>query len=148
MVVITGEKVLIRDRKPINHIKETIWGRDSEVTNLDPPSGKIFSSHPLSIMTLNGKHIGLCSLYNWDITGVQLGIRIGEKDYWGKGYGKDAIRSLVNYCFAATDVERVWLKVLPNNTRAIRCYERCGFVHVGRLALSGYEFNVMEIRRQ
>ncbi len=144
---VTGEKVLVRNRTSADSIMEVVWGQDSEVTNLDPPSGKSLNSTPFSIETLDGRHIGSCALYDWTSTDVQLGIRIGDKDYWGKGYGTEATNILVDYCFACTDINRIWLKVLPLNTRAIKSYEKCGFVRAGRLALSGYDFVVMEKRR-
>jgi RimJ/RimL family protein N-acetyltransferase len=77
---------------------------------------------------------------------AELAIRIGDKNYWGKGYGADAVSTLVNY-WLSTGLRRIWLKVLPGNIRAVRCYEKCGFTAVARLILDGYEFLIMEISR-
>ena len=144
---VAGKKVRVRDRKTSDSVMEIVWGQDEEVVVLDPPAGKILNIQLFSIETLDGKHIGLCSLYNQTLTDVQFGIRIGDKDYWNGGYGTDAVRVLVNYCFATMDVERIWLKVLPWNFRAIKCYKRCKFVRTGWLALDGHNFVVMERRR-
>ena len=144
---ITGEKVRVRDRVANDALTEIVWGLDREVIAADPPAGKIYNSQRFAIETLDGEHIGHCSLYNQTLHDVQLGIRIGNRDYWGKGYGTGVVSIIVHYWRHMMDVERLWLKVLPTNTRAIKCYEKCGFVHAGRLALDGYDFTVMEIRR-
>ncbi len=144
---ILGEKVRIRDRIPGDSLQEIIWEMDAEIRHADPPAGKLLNSQRFSIETLEGEHIGSCSLYNWTDTDIQFGIRIGNKHYWNKGYGTDATNALVNYCFVTSGIERIWLKVLPWNTRAIKCYEKCGFTRAGWLALDGYDFALMEIRK-
>lgn len=145
---ITGEKVRVRDRREDDLAMETIWSLDREVIVLDPSAGEIFNSQRFAIETLDSKHIGVCSLYNQTIHDVQLGIRIGDRNYWDKGYGTEAVNILVHYWLHMMGVGRIWLKVLPTNIRAIRCYEKCGFAHSGILALSGYNFITMEIRRE
>ncbi len=144
---ITGLKVCVRDRIPNDSVMETVWILDREVLAVDPSAGKTYNSQRFSIETLNGKHIGSCSLYNQTLIDVQLGIRIGDRDYWNKGCGTEAVNILVHYWRHMMDVECIWLKVLLTNTRAIRCYSKCGFVRTGQLALDGYDFARMEIRR-
>lgn len=143
---VTGKSIRIRDRISSDYADEAVWQADKEILQYDPPTGKLFNNQLFSIETLDGIHIGTCSLYNNDSTRVQLGIRIGDKSYWDKGYGTEVINLLVSYAFASLGVERVWLKVLPQNIRAIRCYEKCGFAYCGRLALDGYDFVMMERR--
>jgi len=143
---IIGEKVRIRDKIPADSIHDIVWGLDEEILALDPSAGETLNIHLFSIETLDSRLIGFCSLYNQTQEEVQLGIRIGNKDYWSKGYGTEAVSMLMNYAFSA-DIRRVWLKVLPSNARAIRCYEKCGFVNCGRLLLDGYNFTLMERRR-
>ncbi|MFN2157525.1 MAG: GNAT family N-acetyltransferase, partial [Anaerolineae bacterium] len=53
--------------------------------------------------------------------------------YWGKGYGSDAIRTLLRFAFDEMNLHRVQLTVYEDNARAIRAYEKCGFRHEGRL---------------
>ena len=62
---------------------------------------------------------------------VGLGIFIGEAAEWGKGYGTDAVTALVDFAFAELRMERVWLNVGTENARAIRSYEKAGFIHEG-----------------
>jgi RimJ/RimL family protein N-acetyltransferase len=88
-----------------------------------------------AIETQDGVLIGNISLHNIHVRchHAELGIVIGEKDYWGKGYGTDAITTLLDYCFNELNLQRVWLRVFSFNQRGIRCYEKCGFVVEGRL---------------
>ena len=60
-----------------------------------------------------------------------VGIVIGEPDEWGKGYGTDAVRALVDFGFAELRLERIWLEVGTENLRAKRSYEKAGFTHEG-----------------
>ena len=61
-----------------------------------------------------------------------MGIHIGERDFWGKGYGTDALRVLLHYGFDELNLQRVSLSVLEGNARAMRSYEKCGFRLEGR----------------
>ena len=61
-----------------------------------------------------------------------MGIHIGERDFWGKGYGTDALRALLHYAFDELNLQRVSLSVLEGNARAMRSYEKCGFHYEGR----------------
>jgi RimJ/RimL family protein N-acetyltransferase len=63
---------------------------------------------------------------------ASMGIQIGERDYWGKGYGTDALRVLLRYAFAELNLYRISLSVLEGNERAMRSYEKCGFRYEGR----------------
>jgi RimJ/RimL family protein N-acetyltransferase len=89
----------------------------------------------LAIETLEGVHIGNIGLHriNWKDRNAELGIVIGEKDYWNQGYGTDAIRTLLRLAFTEMNLHRVSLRVDDDNTRGIRCYEKCGFQREGRL---------------
>lgn len=60
-------------------------------------------------------------------------ILIGERDYWSKGYGTDAMRVFMRYAFQELNLHRLTLRVFGFNARAIRSYVKCGFVHEGRL---------------
>lgn len=69
----------------------------------------------------------------WNHGDTFLGIGIGERDFWGKGYGSDAIRVMLRYAFAELNLRRVSLGVYEYNSRAVRCYEKVGFRHEGRI---------------
>ena len=65
---------------------------------------------------------------DWNHQVGWIGIGIGDPDYRSKGYGTDAMRLLVAYGFRELGLHRVQLGVLSNNARAIRCYEKVGFI--------------------
>jgi RimJ/RimL family protein N-acetyltransferase len=81
------------------------------------------------------KCIGQCALFNFNETATtcELGITIGDKAYWGRGYGHDAIHSLLDYAFRLRNMRRVHLSVNGNNQRAIKAYKSCGFLEEGCL---------------
>jgi RimJ/RimL family protein N-acetyltransferase len=81
------------------------------------------------VIEADGKAIGVCDLMDFDHTAgtCTIGIAIGDRDYWGKRYGRDAVSALLDYCFRHLNMHRVWLGVLASNERAIRSYRACGF---------------------
>lgn len=83
----------------------------------------------------DGKCIGQCALFQFDHAArtCELGITIGDQAYWGRGYGRDAVETLLYYAFRIQNLRKVCLKVNGNNERAVRAYRACGFVEEGRL---------------
>jgi len=63
---------------------------------------------------------------------AEVGIFIGEKSCWNKGYGEEAMRLLLDYAFNILNLESIMLNVYAFNTRAIRCYRKIGFKEIGR----------------
>ena len=70
----------------------------------------------------------------WNHGDAFVGIGIGDREYWGKGYGTDAMRLILRYAFCELNLQRVSLNVFEYNPRAIRSYEKLGFIHEGRVA--------------
>ena len=64
---------------------------------------------------------------------AELGICVGEKSVWGKGYGAEAIRLLVDYAFTLQNLHAIHLKLWEFNARARRAYLKAGFKDAGRL---------------
>lgn len=100
--------------------------------HLDDKSGEIFA-----IEATDGEqpvHIGNVGLHDidWVHRHAELGIVIGEKAYWSKGYGSDAIRAVLRHAFHTLNLHRVYLRVYEDNARGIRAYEKCGFKLEGR----------------
>jgi RimJ/RimL family protein N-acetyltransferase len=87
------------------------------------------------IITLeDDKAIGFVSLNDIDSVHSKcwVGIGLGEPDYWGRGFGTEAMRLALSYAFTELNLHRVNLGVFEYNPRAIRSYEKAGFVHEGR----------------
>lgn len=78
-------------------------------------------------------HIGNNGLHRveWKNRLATFGIALGEKAYWGQGYGTDATRTILRYAFGELNLHRVELDVYDFNPRGIRCYEKAGFRHEG-----------------
>lgn len=77
----------------------------------------------------NGKYIGGCGIksVDWLSRKLVVGIFIGDKKYWGKGYGTDAMKILVKFIFEQMNINKIKLNVFSFNKRAKKCYEKCGF---------------------
>jgi RimJ/RimL family protein N-acetyltransferase len=92
--------------------------------------------HPLAIEVRDGegwKHIGNIGLIeiNRRTRSAEVGIMIGEKSEWNKGYGTEAMELMLQHGFNTINLNRVSLRVHETNPRAIRAYEKAGFVHEG-----------------
>jgi ribosomal-protein-alanine N-acetyltransferase len=59
---------------------------------------------------------------------AEVAIFIYDRSLWGKGYGTDAMLALLDFAFGEMRLERIWLRVFDYNSRAIRSYEKVGFV--------------------
>ncbi len=84
---------------------------------------------PFGIQTKEGKPLGYIGI-NWLSVHnriAELGAIIGEPDYWGGGYGTDALLLVVDYAFDVLDVRKVWLSTMALNARVLRQMEKVGF---------------------
>jgi RimJ/RimL family protein N-acetyltransferase len=78
----------------------------------------------------DGRLVGSCQLL-LDDDEAELRVRIGEADARGRGLGTAAVEELVAYGFDTRGLRRIWLQVFATNARAIRSYEKAGFVRAG-----------------
>jgi RimJ/RimL family protein N-acetyltransferase len=99
------------------------------------PSGGNFA-----IETKEGVHIGSIGFHyvNPENRKATLGVVIGDKRYWSKGYGTDAMLTLLRFGFEEMNLHRIDLSVDEDNERGIACYRKCGFVEEGRLRQERY----------
>jgi RimJ/RimL family protein N-acetyltransferase len=126
-----------------------VWGIDSEYARLldsDPvrlwsirdskewfekqQSKEEFRGVEFMIKTLDGdKTIGFVGLQDiaWQHRNGWLGIGIGDREYWNKGYGTDAMKIIARYTFEELGLHRINLNVFSYNTRAIHSYKKVGF---------------------
>jgi RimJ/RimL family protein N-acetyltransferase len=165
--VIPGEKTRLREKRLTDVRNDYRWQSDAELAKLDaaPTLNMSFTLYlldytsviydngtdrfPLAVDTMDGKHIGNCTLYDIDERRKegQVGIMIGDKDYWSQGYGTDAMSTMVGFLFLNSNLDRLYLKTLDWNQRAQKCFGKCGFKQCGWLQRDGYNFMLMEIYR-
>ena len=101
------------------------WGDVDDI----PPDRFHFAFYTLAEHRLIGDG-GLFDV-DWVNGDAEVGLGIGEREYWSRGYGTDAIRLLLRYSFTELNLHRVTLTVLAANPRARRSYEKVGFVLEG-----------------
>ena len=95
-----------------------------------------FEGIQFMIRTLDDdKPIGFIDLggISWHNGSGWVGIGIGERAYWDKGYGTDAMRIMARYAFEELGLNRLNLNVFSYNTRAIHVYEKIGYQVEGRI---------------
>jgi len=119
------------------------WIQDQELQQLAPPDLGLVSNIDYAVEA-DGRLIGFCHVFGLTPDQAELGIMIGEKTYWGKGCGTEAMRQLAALCFSK-GLKRVYLKALSSNSRAIQCYKKCGFTRYGSLAKDGNSWILMEL---
>lgn len=86
-----------------------------------------------AIKLADGTYIGNIELRDLDLRCgcAEIGIVIGESSYIGKGYGKDAIKTICHFAFEDIRLHRLYVKVLASNPRALKTFEDCGFHQEG-----------------
>ena len=106
-----------RRTEPVSEEKERKWVREKLVEK-----AVLFSM----IEKSSGAFIGNIELMDLRDTEAELGIAItaAKQDL---GYGTEAIRAVTDYAFDQLGLKRVFLKVYPDNARALRVYVKCGF---------------------
>ena len=62
---------------------------------------------------------------------AEFGIFLGEEDKLNLGYGSEATKLLINYGFEEMKLQKIFLRVLSENKRAIESYKKVGFVKEG-----------------
>ena len=115
-------------RYEMSHLAEEGWLRD--LVSKPMAYDRVF----YAIETKEGQHIGNINLFKAqpEEQKCELGIMIGEKTRWSKGYGTDALRTLVRFAFDEMNMQRVELTVYHFNERGQAAYRKAGFVEEGR----------------
>ncbi|HVF04151.1 MAG TPA: GNAT family protein [Frankiaceae bacterium] len=110
-------------RYPVSRQAELDW-----VTGRGTPS---YGSAHFAVETHDGLLLGTCGLFDteWpENRSAQLGIALVDRSQWDKGYGTDTMRTLCRFGFEQMNLHRIELLVFASHTRAIRVYEKVGFV--------------------
>ena len=96
------------------------------------PANHFFSIRRLDDDRLLGD-INLDVINEWGSRDAFVGLGIGDREDWGKGYGTDAMKIMLRFAFTELNLRRVTLTVFEYNPRAINTYEKVGFRHEGRM---------------
>ncbi len=167
MVDEKGSKVRIREKREEDIRNEYAWRVDPELSRLDATRPLTMSyedffrysreemkfpnyrSKRLAVDTLEGLHIGNIMYYDLNRRDRQaeLGVMIGDKEYWGNGYGTDTVNILLRHLFATMELDRVYLHTLSWNYRAQASFNKSGFKSVRNVKRGGQDFILMEVLR-
>ncbi|HSK87652.1 MAG TPA: GNAT family protein [Anaerolineales bacterium] len=150
-----GELVRFTFEEPETRAKaEARWQRDSEYVRLADSDPTRLSSekkikewfdkqaeggpqperYSFSVRTLDeDRYIGFLGMWVDLIhSEAWVGLGIGEREFWSKGYGSDMMKLCLQYVFSELGLERLSLGLHEYNPRALRSYEKCGFRLEGR----------------
>ena len=167
MAQLQGVRVILRDKQIEDSELDYRWRSDPELAKLDAAYPltmnydryvKMFEdqlkypspgSHHYGIEVAGSKLIGNCMYYDLDSVNkeAELGIVIGDREYWSGSYGFDAVVTLLEHMFVVRDLKRVYLHTLEWNDRAQSCFSRCGFNPVRNVRRMGHDFILMEVLR-
>ena len=162
-----GGRIILRDKRPTDAENDYRWRSDPELARLDAAIPltmsferylKLFEdqmkyptpgSHHYSIETLDGRFIGNCMYYDLDTVNreAELGIVIGDRDYWSDGYGYDAVTTLLHHMFTIRNLRRVYLHTLEWNDRAQKSFSKSGFNVVRPVRRMAHDFILMDVLR-
>lgn len=121
-------------RYPVSLAAEEAWMRDG----VSQPMGwgRVF----FAIETKDGEYIGNIDFHamSAEQRKARLGVMIGEKSHWSKGYGTDAMLTFLRFAFDEMNLHRMDLTVDADNPRAIACYRKCGFMEEVRMRQARY----------
>lgn len=148
-------KITLRKIKPTDKKYFATWWRDKDLLKLTSGILRRISNKEVDkyfqnildsqrdyhfMINLNKKTIGHISLAKRRNQWYEIQIVIGEKEYWGKGYGSEAIKLLLRKA-KRFKISKIYLEVRPTNTRAIRAYQRCGLQKVKKVKMVYYPNN-------
>ena len=162
-----GGRIILRDKRAGDAENDYRWRSDPELARLDAAIPLTMSferflklsedqmkyptpgSHHYSIETLDGVFIGNCMYYDLDTVNreAELGIVIGDRDYWSDGYGYDAVTTLLEHMFTTRDLKRVYLHTLEWNGRAQKSFSKSGFNEVRPVRRMAHDFILMDVLR-
>lgn len=144
-----GEKCYLSPINPEDADRIATWSNDFEMSVFTGDVSDMISIEKqreyLEYMSNNGysfaiikkdtdEPIGICKLTQVDLINrkATLGIFIGEKSCWDKGFGTEATKLILDFGFNIINLKNIMLTVYSFNERAIKAYHRCGFKEIGR----------------
>ena len=160
-----GQRVVLREKRLSDAENDYGWAIDPELCRLDAArpltlafkDAKALFQEELvyppprrcrfGIDTKTGLHIGNCMVY--DISERrgegELGIMIGDRRFWNKSFGTDAVETLLRFAFTHLPLKRVYLHTLDWNVRAQKSFAKTGFDSIAVVQRNKHSFIRMEI---
>lgn len=162
-VVLRGERVTLRPMTEGYWDLLLAWNNDPEVMEHVESDGfaprslvelqsiyRWISTHAYCfIIEVEGQAIGECWLQRMNLQRIvekhpdkhlcRIDLMIGMKEFWGRGYGSEAIRLLVEFGFDRVGADAIYGLVFPRNTRSMRAFQKCGFTDGESLDTGGAE---------
>lgn len=154
--MIAGKRLRLWSIEKEDLLKNYIWGNDPEiisVAGMSPYPISFFeierwynniSTNPairvFAVKTNEGEYIGNIELsnINWRARKAEIGIAIGEKEYWHKGFGTESLELVMDFAFNEMNLERLQANVLESNSKAIDFFQKAGFIKEGILRKAFY----------
>lgn len=145
VTTLRGANVLLRPIRPADVPRQREFFRDAELAELDSSSleayAKIdveeFFQRPsasggetaLFAIEVCGEYVGYANLMKLNDSNrvFELGIAIGDRRHWGRGYGKEAVELLLQHGFSELEGREIELTTHQKNERALACFSACGF---------------------
>ncbi len=163
--VATGRLVRLREKTIEDAERDYAWRSDPELAAYD-------AARPLTVRFTNfvstmaeelkyptahrrtyaiedlatARHIGNVMYYGYDAAQreAEIGITIGDREFWSRGYGVDVVQTMLGLLFEEKRLRRVYLHTLTWNYRAQKSFERAGFQRIRQMSRGGYDFIYME----
>ena len=165
--IINGENINIRPKILSDGESDYYWRSDPELSYLDATIPITLTlkeylkyheselkypskwSVRFGIETNEKIHIGNCMYYDIDFQkkSAELGIMIGNKQYWNKGYGSESVKLILIHIFSFTEIDLIYLHTLKSNFRAQKSFTKSGFTFKSFVRKNGYDFVRMEITK-
>jgi len=127
----------VNDRSSTEFLSAIFWFPQTEADTTDFLNRALRAAPNAAYFVIadvnDESYIGQMDIFeiNWKIRKGKLGTVIGNAQARGKGYGTEALMLLQDYAFGVLGLERLELEVYADNTRAVRCYEKAGFIREG-----------------
>ena len=151
-------RIYLRALEPEDYKTSILWRRDDEIWEMVGSTkyfvseayerkwveDTIFNSRDIKLAVCEvgtNKHIGNVYATNIDQTNrsCTTGIMIGNHDYWGRGYGSEAYRLLLDYLFNERNINRVQAYVLESNVASLKMHQKVGYKIEGTLRQSVFK---------
>lgn len=145
-----GANVLLRPMRPSDLPRQREFFLDAELAELDSMSLEAYSKIDVETFFLGpaasgdetatfaievlGEYVGYARLLNLKKSNkvFELGIVIGDRRCWERGYGKEVLELVLQLGFSELDAREIELTTHQKNPRAVACFSACGFTEQRR----------------